>query len=71
MLMSSWAMSGAAGQVRTIDGNLERLLSELVATGVWTGPDADRFAQDWYDQVHTPLVNAANKMDAISFETLD
>lgn len=69
--MSSWAMSGAAGQVRTIDSNLEGLLGELVANGVWTGPDADRFAQDWYDQVHTPLVNAANKMDSISFETLE
>lgn len=71
MLMSSWAMSGAATQVRTIDGNLERLLSELVANGVWSGPDAERFAQDWYDQVHTPLVNAAGKMDSVSFETLE
>lgn len=71
MLMSPWAMSAAAGQVRTIDSNLERLLSELVANGVWSGADANRFAQDWYDQVHTPLVNAAGKMDAVAFEILD
>jgi len=71
MLMSNWAMSGAAGQVRSIDGSLQTLLADLVSAGVWSGADADRFAQDWYDQVHTPLVNAANKMDAISFEPLE
>ena len=70
MLMSYWAMSGAAGQVRTIDGNLQNLLDGLVANGVWSGPDADRFAQDWHDQVHTPLINAAGKMDGIAFEPL-
>ena len=71
MLMSQWAMGGAASQVRSIDGNLQSLVSELVASGVWSGPDADRFAQDWYDSVHTPLVVAANTMYAISFEILE
>jgi len=71
MLMSNWAMNGAASQVRAIDGSLQTLLSQLVAAGVWSGADANRFAQDWYDQVHTPLVSAANKIDNISFETLD
>lgn len=71
MLMSSGAMSGAAGQVRSIDGNLQSLLADLVSAGVWSGPDADRFAQDWYDQVHVPLINAANRMDSISFEPLE
>lgn len=71
MLMSSWAMNGAAGQVRAIDGNLQSLLSQLVADNVWSGADADRFAQDWHDQVHTLLINAANKMDGVAFEAVD
>ncbi|MGV8851678.1 MAG: hypothetical protein ACOH1M_03810 [Rhodoglobus sp.] len=71
MLMSSWAMSGAASQVRGIDGSLQRLVDQLVATGVWTGPDARRFEQEWNEQVHSPLLNAAGKMDAISFEVLE
>lgn len=70
MLMSHGAMSGAAGQVRTIDGNLQNLVNGLVANGVWSGPDADRFAQDWNDQVHAPLISAAGKMDGIDFEPL-
>jgi len=71
MLMSEAAMNGAAAQVRTINANLERLVSELVAEGVWSGPDATRFAQDWTDQVSTLLVNAAGTMDGISFEALE
>lgn len=71
MLMSSWAMNGAAGQVRAIDGNLQSLLSQLVANNIWSGADADRFAQDWHDQVHSPLINAANTMDNIQFETVE
>ena len=70
MLMSRGAMSGAAGQVRSIDGTLLNLLNDLVAEGVWSGPDADRFAQDWHDQVHPKLVNAAMKMDGIIVEPL-
>lgn len=69
--MSSWEMSGAATQVRTIDTTLTRLVGELVSAGVWSGPDADRFAQDWNDQVHTPLIAAAGKMDSVSFETIE
>lgn len=71
MLMTPWAMSSAAAQVRTINANLDGMLSELVAAGVWSGPDADRFARDWNDQVHARLVTAASKMDGISFEALE
>ncbi|MCW4384915.1 hypothetical protein OH146_03905 [Salinibacterium sp. SYSU T00001] len=69
--MSSWEMSGAAAQVRGIDTNLERLLGEIVGPGIWSGPDADRFAQDWHDQVHTLLIAAAGHMDSVSFETVE
>lgn len=70
MLMSRGAMSGAAGQVRSIDGNLLNILNNLVAEGVWSGPDANRFAQDWHDQVRSKLINAAGNMERITFEPL-
>jgi len=70
MLMSESAMGAATTQVRSIQAKLDALLSELVATGVWSGPDADRFARNWNDEVAVQLTNAAATMDRISFENL-
>ena len=71
MLMTRWAMSGAAAQVRTLDGNMTRIVSELTAAGVWTGEDAERFERDWHDLVRSRMLNAASKMDNIHYETMD
>jgi hypothetical protein len=71
MLMSESSMGAATSQVRSIKSTLDGLLSELVSAGVWSGPDADRFARDWNDEVAVQLVNAAATMDRISFETLE
>jgi len=71
MLMSAWAMSGAAGQVRGIEATTTRLVDELTSAGVWSGEDADRFAREWNDSVRLRLLRAAQKMDAVQFETVD
>jgi hypothetical protein len=68
--MSEHEMRDSAATVRSIDGTLRTLVGQLVSAGVWSGPDAERFAADWTDQVHVPLINAAAKMDAISYEPL-
>ena len=46
------------------------MLNNLVAEDVWSGPDANRFAQDWHDQVRSKLINAAGNMERITFEPL-
>jgi hypothetical protein len=71
MLMSKWAMSSAAGQVRSIEASTTRLVDELTSAGVWSGNDADRFERDWNELVRARLLRAAQKMDAVQFETLD
>ena len=71
MLMSGWAMSGAAAQVRSLDGIMGRIVSDLTSAGVWSGEDAERFERDWHDQVRSRLLNAASKMDHIQYETMD
>ena len=71
MLMSRWAMSGAASQVRAIDSAMHGIVAELTSAGVWTGADADRFERDWNDEVRSRLLSAAHKMDTIHFEAKD
>jgi hypothetical protein len=69
--MSRWAMSGAANQVRQLDTNMSRLVSELTAAGVWSGADSDRFERDWYDRVRPHLLRAAQRMDNVHFEAAE
>ena len=71
MLMTQWAMSGAAGQVRSIEANMTSIVGELVSSGVWTGADADRFQRDWNDLVRARLLSAASRMDGIQFEKME
>jgi len=71
MLMSKWAMSGAAGQVRAIEATTTRLVDEMTSAGTWSGNDADRFERDWNELVRMRLLRAAQKMDAVQFEALD
>lgn len=71
MLMTKWAMSGAAAQVRSLEASMGSIVADLVSTGVWNGPDADRFERDWNDLVRARLLSAAHRMDNIQFENLD
>lgn len=71
MLMSRWAMNGAAAQVRALDSTMNRIVTDLTSAGVWSGEDADRFETDWHDLVRTRMLNAASKMDHIQYETMD
>lgn len=68
MYMSDYKMSAAASQIRGISTTLDTLVADLHAAGVWTGTDADRFQQEWGDQVSSLLQSAATKLDNIQFK---
>lgn len=69
MYRTQWQLEAAASQVRGTSASLSAIVSQLVAAGVWSGADADRFERDWHDLVTTRLYAAAHQMDAVTYQT--
>ncbi len=70
MYRSAYQMSVAATQIRNAAATMNNIVSDMREANVWSGADADRFAQDWTDQVMTPLYRAATNLDAVTFKTV-
>lgn len=70
MYLSNWAMNQAAGDIREIAAAMTATMSELQSASTWSGDDAEKFQRDWNDLVNARLLNAANKLDGISFHEL-
>lgn len=68
MYLSERRMSEAASQIRGIVSTLNSLVADLQSAGVWSGADADRFNQEWSNQVSSQLQSAAAQLDAIEFK---
>jgi hypothetical protein len=64
---SAYQLSLAASQIRSSAAAMNTIVSDMQAASTWNGTDADRFAQDWTDQVMTPLYRAAGRLDVIDF----
>lgn len=67
-MLSNAEMEAAAGQVRILAANLNRVIRELDLPHSWSGDDADQFQRQWEDLVNARLMAAAAKLDGISFE---
>jgi len=56
----------AAMQIRTMEAQLTGQLAGLRDSQQWTGPDADRFYQEWDADVRGRLLSAATKLDSLA-----
>jgi hypothetical protein len=66
--MSEAAMSDAAAALRSAQAVMASTIGVL--TDAWSGPDSDRFAADWRDQVSSPLLSAAAALEGAAFTEL-
>ena len=65
MNLSDAMFAVSAGQIRLTAALLDAQISKLRDTREWTGPDADRFFQDWETDVKDKLYSAATKLDML------
>jgi hypothetical protein len=59
-----------ATDVRTVEAALTKLVGELGSAGVWSGPDADRFQDEWSSLVRSRILSAASVIDSAEFLSL-
>ncbi len=70
MTISTGQFDALARDVRGLEGEATAVVAGLVAQGVWTGDDADRFERDWLELVTRRLRSAADALDAVSVSDL-
>lgn len=66
MNLSDAMFAISAGQLRTTAALLDSQISQLRDTRQWTGPDADKFFQEWETDVRGRLLAAAGKLEALA-----
>ncbi len=69
MILSQWALSNAVNEIRGAESTLTSIVTQLHASGVWTGADAARFQNEWNSLVSARLTAAANRLDNCTFLT--
>lgn len=66
MIISRVSLQQAAADIRGVEATLTRIVRELHDAGTWSGADAERFQQEWEDQVRARLLGAAGQLDAVA-----
>ncbi len=70
MNLSDAMFNLAAWQIRSTVAALDAQVARLRDTRQWSGPDADKFFQEWETDVKGKLNSAANKLDALALTPL-
>ena len=60
-------LEGAALELRGAEAALRGIVGELRDAGLWSGSDAERFAQVWEERVSLRLRGAAATLDAAGY----
>lgn len=64
-ILSRAGISIAVAQVRLVDQSMRSHVERVIGEDVWSGPDADRFAQEWESLVSARLRSAAQRLETI------
>lgn len=70
MIITRSALGSAASQIRSTEAALTDVMEQLTAAGVWSGPDADRYRDEWKQLISNRLLRAAAAIEAVQLTTM-
>jgi len=69
MLITRAAFAASALQLRATEALITSQIHALRDNKQWTGPDADRFFDEWDVDVKARLLRAAGRLESLGFES--